>query len=87
VRYLKAEPPEYPRASKRLKETGSVVVRVWIDEGGAPQSVQVGKSSGYPRLDEAAVDAVRKFRFEPYTENGRPTAGWALIPLNFDLEK
>jgi len=56
-------------------------------KAGLPQSVQVSKSSGYSRLDDAAVAAVQKFRFEPYTENGRPTAGWALIPLSFDLEK
>ena len=40
-----------------------------------------------PVLDEAAVAAVKKARFKPYTENGQATAGWALIPIDFELEK
>ena len=86
VQYL--EPPrlEYPRLSSRLGESGRVMVRVYIDEAGLPRDVQVSRSSGYPRLDAAAVSAVRQARFRPYTEDGRPTAGWAFIPLAFDLE-
>ena len=87
VQYL--EPPvlEYPRAARRAGETGRVIVRVYIDESGMPRNVQVNRTSGFARLDEAALAAVQKARFRPYTENGRPTAGWALIPLTFDLEK
>jgi len=86
VQYL--EPPvlEYPRASRRAGESGRVLVRVYIDEAGLPRTVLVGQSSGHARLDAAALDAVRQARFKPYTENARPTAGWALIPLIFDLE-
>ena len=87
MQYL--EPPvlEYPRASRRFNEAGRVMVRVYIDEAGMPRTVQVSPSSGFARLDDAAVAAVQKARFKPYTENGRPTAGWAFIPLVFDLEK
>ena len=87
VQYL--EPPllEYPRLSRRARESGRVMVRVYIDEAGLPRTVQLSQSSGHARLDDAAVAAVQKARFKPYTEDGRPTPGWAFIPLDFDLEK
>lgn len=86
VQYLVPPQLEYPRISRRLRETGKAVVRVYIDEAGLPQQVQVSKSTGSSALDEAALNAVRKARFKPYTENGQPTPGWAFIPLSFDLE-
>jgi protein TonB len=87
VHYL--EPPvlEYPRLSLRHGESGRVLVRVYIDTAGLPRNVQVSTSSGFARLDDAAVVAVRKARFKPYTENGQAIAGWALIPLKFELER
>ncbi len=87
VQYLVAPRPEYPRASRRLGESGRVVLRVFIDEAGLPRTVQVQQSSGFERLDEAAIQAAHKARFKPPTDNGKPTSGWALIPSTFDLEK
>lgn len=87
VQYLVRPAPEYPRMSIRMGETGLVMVRVYIDEGGVPRQVLVEKSSNFPRLDEAAVVAVRGARFKPYLFNGAPTAGWARIPIPFELEK
>lgn len=87
VQYLVAPPLEYPRASRRMRESGKVMVRVYIDADGLPRNVQIDKSSGHVRLDDAAIAAVNKARFKPYTENGRPTPGWAYIPLSFDLER
>lgn len=86
VQYLIAPQLRYPAISKRMGETGQVLVRVWVNEAGLPQQVQVRQSSGFIRLDEAAVAAVQGARFKPYIDNGRPTAGWAFIPLVFDLE-
>jgi periplasmic protein TonB len=87
VQYLEPLLPVYPRLSIRLRETGRVMVRVFIDEAGLPRQVQVSQSSSFARLDEAAVGAVQKVRFRPYTENGRPAAGWAYIPVDFSLEQ
>ncbi len=87
VQYLLPPAPVYPKMSRRYGESGRVLVRVYIDESGVPRSVQVTGSSGHPRLDDAARIAVQATRFKPYAENGRPTAGWAFIPLTFDLEK
>jgi protein TonB len=87
VRYIEPPTPTYPTASRRLGESGTVVVRVFVDEAGLPRTVQVAQSSGFGRLDEAAVTAVQQTRFVPYTENGQATAGWARIPFPFELER
>jgi protein TonB len=76
----------YPSASRRLGEQGLVVVAVYMDTAGVPQQVQVVQSSGFDRLDRAALAGVRTARFRPYTENGQPVAGWARIPIPFELE-
>ncbi|MEK8049672.1 energy transducer TonB [Ideonella sp. DXS22W] len=86
VQYLVPPVPEVPRASRRLNETGRVIVRVLITEAGLPDRLSVERSSGFARLDEAALAAVRKARFRPYTENGQPQSGWALVPVSFELE-
>ncbi len=87
IRYIEPPTLTYPTASRRLGESGTVVVRVYVDEAGLPRWVQVAQSSGYVRLDEAAVAAVQQTRFVPYMENGQATAGWARIPFPFELER
>lgn len=87
VAYLVEPAPVFPRASVRLNESGIVTVRVFVDEAGLPRQVLVARSSGYPRLDEAAVAGVQKARFKPPTENGQPISGWARIDIPFELEK
>ena len=87
IQYLVPPEPEYPRLSRRNGETGTVIVRAFADEAGAPHQVQVERSSGFARLDEAAMSAVRKTRFKPYTEDGKAVAGWVRMPFPFELEK
>ncbi|KNZ33396.1 MAG: hypothetical protein AD742_06885 [Methylibium sp. NZG] len=87
VQYLEPPSPEYPRTSRRLGESGRVLLRVYIDEAGLPRQVLLAQSSGFARLDDAAVVAMKRARFKPYTENGQPTAGWAPAPIDFELEK
>ncbi len=86
VQYLEPPPLAYPRASRRAGEAGRVVLRVFIDAAGLPREVQVHSSSGFARLDNAATTAVLKARFKPYSNRGQAIAGWALVPLTFDLE-
>jgi protein TonB len=83
VEYLEVPQPVYPRLSMRNGEHGRVMVRVLIDTNGLPREVHVNVSSGYVRLDDAAVAAVGKARFKPYTVNGLPTAAWALVPIDW----
>jgi periplasmic protein TonB len=85
VQYLVLPDVVYPSASRRLNETGLVIVAVWVDPDGLPQQVQLAQSSGYERLDRAALEGVRRARFKPWVLNGRATAGWARIPIPFEL--
>lgn len=87
VQFLKTPSLEYPVASRRARESGRVVLRFFIDDKGLPRNVQVNRSSGFARLDEAAVSAIQRALFRPYSENGQAIGVWALIPLDFDLEK
>jgi protein TonB len=86
VQYLRPPAPVYPALSRRLGEAGRVVLRVLIDDKGLPRQIAVQQSSGYPRLDSAALDAMRDARFKPYTENGAALPVWAPAPIAFDLE-
>jgi periplasmic protein TonB len=61
-------------------------VRVLVDARGQPQQLSVIRSSGYARLDEAALATVHLTRFRPYTENGTPLPFWVVMPLLFELE-
>lgn len=83
------EPPTivYPSFSKRSGETGRVMVRVLIDVDGQPRQLSLEASSGHDRLDQAALNGVRKARFKPYTENGLPHPVWVLVPIVFELER
>lgn len=85
LRYARFEPPEYPSLSRRLGESGLVMVRVVIDEQGVPREVSVYRSSGHERLDRAAVQAVRRARFHPYRENEQARPASALVPVRFEL--
>ena len=86
VNYLGAAPrPVYPRASQRRNEQGTVVVRVLISTQGTVVDVWVKNTSGHTRLDEAALNAVRKVKFKPYTENGVAYRAMADIPFDFVL--
>src|ERR1700740_2668549 len=52
--YLQNPPPDYPRLSRRMQEEGRVVLRVLVNTEGAAADIEIGRSSGHPRLDDAA---------------------------------
>lgn len=84
--YLQNPKPVYPAASKRLGEQGKVIVRVLIAADGTAQDAEVRQSSGYERLDRAALETVRKWRYVPGKRAGVPEAMWFNVPINFVLE-
>lgn len=86
LRYVTLPPVEVPRASRRLRESGTVVLRVVVDVQGLPRSVTVLQSSGFARLDEQAVAAMRRARFAPCTDNGRPVECESDAPIAYELE-
>jgi TonB family protein len=79
-------PPEYPRLSRRLKEQGTVLLRVHVSADGRPETVQVHQSSGFPRLDKSATKAIRRWRFVPAQKNGVPESSWVIVPVQFSLQ-
>jgi periplasmic protein TonB len=84
VEYVRAEPPVYPKESQRRHETGTVLLRVLVDASGRPAQVQIERSSGFERLDDAARTAVEKFVFRPYEVEGVAQPAQVLIPIGFD---
>ncbi len=85
VEYLFAPKPEYPRLSKRLREHGTVKLKVFINTIGKPEKILIHSSSGYHRLDTAAASAVEKWKFKPHTVGNKHTAAWAIVPVDFVL--
>jgi protein TonB len=84
--YLQNPAPVYPTISKRLGEQGKVIVRVLIGKDGTPQRAELKRSSGFDRLDRAALDYVMKCRYVPGKVGGEPQAMWYEAPVNFVLE-
>jgi periplasmic protein TonB len=84
--YLQNPPPAYPAMSRRLGEQGQVMVRVLIGADGSAQQAQITRSSGYERLDQAALNAVLKWRYVPGKRGGVSEAMWFNVPINFVLE-
>lgn len=74
VRFLIKPEPVYPQASQELGESGKVEMLILVDEHGKAKKVTVTKSSGYPRLDRAAVAAEMAARFQPHLEAGVPVS-------------
>lgn len=83
--YLHNPAPAYPAAARRAGEQGRVLLSVRVNARGEADSVQLRSSSGFSRLDEAAMSVVRQWRFVPATRGGQAVADTVLVPLNFSL--
>ena len=77
--------PIYPPASRRAGEEGTVRIKALVDERGRPTQVEVAKSSGFAKLDEAALTAVRKWKFVAATDGTRPVTAWTQVAVTFKL--
>lgn len=84
--YLNNPKPDYPAAAKRLGEQGRVTLEVMVSASGAAEQVSIKTSSGSERLDQAALRAVRQWRFVPARRGGEPVAARTTLSLNFSLE-
>jgi protein TonB len=84
--YLDNPAPAYPPLSRRLHEEGRVILRVLVGPGGRAGDVEVRASSGHARLDEAARETVKQWKFVPAKRGSEPVAAWVLIPISFRLE-
>ena len=78
--------PEYPALSRRRGESGTAFVRFVVGLTGKIENVELKKSSGFDRLDGAAMDALRSSTCKPYLENGEPIRATYTQPFEFGLK-
>lgn len=86
VAYVLPPPIELPLASRRLGEHGTVWLRVRVGPDGLPREVSLHRSSGHARLDEQALWAMKRARFQPQTENGTPIEWIVVAPLQYEID-
>lgn len=79
-------PPRYPSGSADDFESGTVVLVLDVDAEGAISKVAMDRSSGYPKLDAAAIEAAAAWRFTPAQEGGKPVRSRVRVPVTFVAE-
>jgi periplasmic protein TonB len=83
----RSQQPEYPAASRRLGEQGSSVIEVLVGVDGRVLDAKLLQSSGYDRLDQAALAGVKAdYHFIPGTVDGKPQPMWFTFKFNWKLQ-
>ena len=77
--------PVYPNLSRRLREQGTVVLEILIKADGTVGNIKMKSSSGFKRLDESAIKAVKRWRYLPATQGGQKIDFWYEQPIEFNL--
>lgn len=85
--YLSNPAPRYPAASRSRGEEGKVLLRVLVSPAGEAEEVRLHAGSGYERLDTAALDAVRHWKFVPARRGAEAVAAWVIVPISFTLRR
>lgn len=83
--YLNNPAPVYPTQARRMGEQGKVLLKVLVSQDGKAETVKVDTSSGHQKLDQAAIDAVKKWSFVPAKRSNQPISAYVLVPVNFTL--
>ena len=83
--YLDNPAPVYPVISRRMREEGKVLLRVFVEPNGRPSQIQVSASSDSPRLDKTAQEAVWHWKFVPAQRGSEAVGAWVLVPIVFSL--
>jgi protein TonB len=84
--YLNNPEPKYPPMSRRLGEEGKVLLRVRVTAEGLAAAVELEKSSNFERLDEAAKQAVARWRFVPARRGDEAIEASVIVPIVFRLD-
>jgi protein TonB len=84
--YLDNPAPAYPALARRMREQGKVTLRVLVSAAGTTERVEIRASSGSGRLDRAAEETVRRWRFVPAKQGTQAVSAWVLVPISFVLE-
>jgi len=83
--YLLNPAPVYPALARRLGEAGKVLLRVFVAADGRPTQIEIKQGSGSPRLDQAALDAVWRWRFVAARQGAEAVGAWVQVPIVFNL--
>lgn len=83
--HLNNPAPQYPALSRRLGEQGRVLVDVYILPDGSVGEIKLNRSSGFPRLDNAALQAVKTWKYVPAKRGDKPIPFWYVQPVSFVL--
>lgn len=86
VAYLNNPKPKYPSLSRRAGEVGRILLKVLVNANGEPESVEISSSSGFERLDTAALEAVKQWRFVPARRNNEAISAYVTVPISFKLD-
>ena len=84
--YLDNPAPAYPALSRRMGEEGRVLLRVFVEASGLPSKVELRTSSGSERLDQAALEAVKRWKFVPARQGDRAVPASVVVPIAFNLK-
>jgi TonB family protein len=79
--------PPYPLMSRRLNEEGKVVLNVCVSLSGLVENLKLEKTSGHQRLDDIAIETVKKWKFIPAKTQDRDINACYLLPVQFILRK
>ena len=82
---VSGKPPRYPIESRRKREQGTVLLSLTLSTDGTVESVAIAQSSGFSRLDSAARDAVRTWRWKPTIREGQPVKVRGVVEIPFVL--
>jgi protein TonB len=77
--------PRYPESARRQGIEGTTLLKIYVSDRGLVEDVLVERTAGHQDLDLAAMEAVRKWRFEPAKQGNRPIAIWVMLPVRFEL--
>jgi TonB family protein len=83
--HLNNPAPQYPALSRRLGEQGRVMLDVYILPDGSVGEIKLNRSSGFPRLDNAALQAVKTWKYVPAKRGDKPIPFWYVQPVSFVL--
>jgi len=84
--YKNTPAPVYPKFAKKRGYEGTTVIEVLIEIDGKVKDIKINKSAGYEILDNAAINAVKKWLFVPATIGDKKIEMWVKIPVKFEIK-
>lgn len=85
--YANNPKPVYPLQSKKMHESGTSRLHVLVGQNGHVQDIEVDRSSGFSRLDRAAIAAVQEWKFTPARQGENTVTAWVFVPINWNLDE